>query len=635
MPWNDFRTPVGPISQFYQVVFHQIILLLGALGASLGLLFSREKNGLQRKILARSFVAAVFAFHFIYVAFITVPRYALTAMPEVILFAAAGVRIIFGSGYDRETKRRLHMLLLAGIAFFAIVKIDWAQELMAVSGGNQALVWVWIGSIIKLAATLLLLFACLSAQQKILRFSGKAVCVAVVLFLAAAPSLCLPLRVHGRWYECQESLGSCGDSGGKKIIETIEFSEPEIEALKTHQAYVAVNLANGINLSDELKISVNGVCLDGPYIPAMAFAQDLTTFQHPWDGTMMYEVESVVYALAVSAGISNLDLRQWYLIPLTPSQIDRVLNQGEVVGKSPGQRIRKNLSIEIKKGKAGSNTIFGAYKSNDKFIFMPSLTRYSWEKAFYGVENDRGLTDPSYDLKVSQLATSGNNYSAKGGPEVRSRQDACAPRSYAVGSVASGSWSMKKDSPALPASRSMDYYLHILTAPKVVNGDRYIKLLASYNYPTLSVEEGGAQIKTIPLQACSQPNRDSLWLIRISGKTENNFKARSEIGIEEVGQMKNGRRLSYRSPWLPRELPSKTSFDYCFPIMPAAFPGRLEALVVHLGPVLTSTSEKKDAAMLKAKNDKPKLNRLTYFDQVQLRVYQLPNVPTGLGYEIY
>src|SRR5262249_5690501 len=45
--------------------------------------------------------------------------------------------------------------------------------------------------------------------------------------------------------------------------------------------------------------------------------------------------------------------------------------------------------------------IFGNYKRKQPSN-MPSLTEYSWEKAFYGVENEEGITDPRLDSKISE-----------------------------------------------------------------------------------------------------------------------------------------------------------------------------------------------------------------------------------------
>ena len=69
---------------------------------------------------------------------------------------------------------------------------------------------------------------------------------------------------------------------------------------------------------------------------------------------------------------------------------------------------REAYQIEI--GKQEPLRLFGTALSRpaggkEARILRPSLALYSWEKAFYGVENDNGLTDSRFDEKHSPRQT--------------------------------------------------------------------------------------------------------------------------------------------------------------------------------------------------------------------------------------
>ncbi len=92
-PWNDFRTPIGPFDYKAQIALHQAILLMAIIGILLAGVLSpgqdktAELGGLDKnKVWGRATLFLVFALNLPYLAFITVPRYNLTAMPFLIIF---------------------------------------------------------------------------------------------------------------------------------------------------------------------------------------------------------------------------------------------------------------------------------------------------------------------------------------------------------------------------------------------------------------------------------------------------------------------------------------------------------------------------------------------------------------------
>src|SRR6185369_12634870 len=93
-PWNDFRTSIGAVSFQAQVIYHDLILLFAAAGLGLSFLLAVGIPATKRQLYCRFYLSGLFAFHFVYCLFITVPRYNLTAIPELIVFAAAGITTI-------------------------------------------------------------------------------------------------------------------------------------------------------------------------------------------------------------------------------------------------------------------------------------------------------------------------------------------------------------------------------------------------------------------------------------------------------------------------------------------------------------------------------------------------------------
>ena len=93
--------------------------------------------------------------------------------------------------------------------------------------------------------------------------------------------------------------------------------------------------------------------------------------------------------LSREAGLTNTQLRQWFVMPLSAEQ------QASIEQK-------RLAEISIVQKTSQPTTLFATTKSigsSDKQL-IPSLDIYSWEKAFYGVENDQGLTCPRYDKIV-------------------------------------------------------------------------------------------------------------------------------------------------------------------------------------------------------------------------------------------
>src|SRR5690606_19860099 len=97
-------------------------------------------------------------------------------------------------------------------------------------------------------------------------------------------------------------------------------------------------------------------------------------------------------ALMRASERTNADLRQWYVAPIPKAVLE------ESVANHHG---RLELCLSPANDES-VGSVYGAYARGRKSaVSIPSISLLSWEKAFYGVENQYGLTDSRYDLRLS------------------------------------------------------------------------------------------------------------------------------------------------------------------------------------------------------------------------------------------
>lgn len=118
--WNEYHYKLFGFSIELQSLFHQLILLLGTAGLSLALIGSKHIT-LSRRFSAGIVLGTIALFHFVYIPFEAISRYAITAIPSIIVLGA------FLIDACSQTKSAMKTLLI-GIAISAIALLMIAQS---------------------------------------------------------------------------------------------------------------------------------------------------------------------------------------------------------------------------------------------------------------------------------------------------------------------------------------------------------------------------------------------------------------------------------------------------------------------------------------------------------------------------
>ena len=530
-PWNDFRTAIGSVSFFWQVAFHQFLIMLCAIGISV-CLFSSKGSAPQEKrlVTARLFLLFYLLFHLLYWLFITVPRYNMTAVPALILFAGAGGAAVFE--LVKQDRKRGIALIVSFIAMLFAARTSDLGVLFQLLG--NAVAACTLLSIIKFCSSALfffLLYKCFRLYEKPMHSRAALLSVALPVCIAVA----YPARANGRVFEWQSVLKK-----SEKI--TQEIAVDKSEALQNQQVFLLLDAEGSSAFMEKGSVSINGLPLEGPLIPGISLTQDFAAVKKdPVTNSLYLECEWIYDCMTAPAGMSNADLRQWFWLPLSPQVVQSIVATGKA-----------EVCVENKSAHAAS--IFGTYLPKIKSTTVGSLDSSSWEKAFYGVESDRTLTDPRYDLGV--------DFSSHQKASLINAQGAAADLSETAG-MQTGSYSA-----LLVAAASSNE----ISSPRLAQG-----------LPQqLQVESTSAKKFAIGLETSSPVKQSELWMVRLKGQSQSASSGTCvEPTINVVVEDKDGKSINYPCRWLPRCLPAGSefgAFDYCFPLMPSLLPGKITAL---------------------------------------------------------
>jgi hypothetical protein len=568
-PWNDFRASIGGIPFSQQVIFHQLLLLFAAIGMILSYLVKKgptgpdtdyERNTPESAVsrpsnAAKTFILYVLFVHGAYMLFITVPRYNLTAMPEIILFAAGGISSIFSLLRLRHGAVAAASLVLATIFLFAFLHMPLIPVVATLVGGQNAGIGLFIQCVLRTLALLSFaigLWLAISAltereigdERRRISHASNSRCAVVMMVAFLFPLVVLPANADGRAFEWTASMAQPGDSIKQRISIPKDFSE----LMVGRQPYLLID-ADGLKGLAQTQLEINGKKLDGPIIPSIALCDEFTRFQDVADSAYMREGEWIFDCLTQSAGMRNSDLRQWFLVPIPMSRL------------KPGASVEiglRNLS-----GTPGP-TIFGAYPTHANGVLIPSVSLCSWEKAFYGVESDQRFSDPRYDIKIGSTAVE----------------------------------SSKDDLSSAPGVQSGRFNIHLLAGPAVpLNTKIYTvtkelppvsSIVTEQNLPFLSaiIRDGKPRLS---LASTTIPSYDdsTLWVVRISGKVKRNTgSALLNVGIKGYTADKNKEAapIAYISPWGADTPFDKTwrRFDISAPLAPGALRAPLKKIAVDM-----------------------------------------------------
>lgn len=374
-PWNDFRTSIGPISPSLQTVFHQLILLAALLGIALALIPGATT---ATDAAGRLIVFSTWLINLPFLAFITVPRYNLMAMPAVIILAAAALDILLKHVHKN---RALAVSAIAALFLFFYLRDEISNLNLGDAGSLyfvQGVDHLSRGIISALAAatvftgTFIALKSLSASKTEILAARAMTVLLGILAVILTA----LPQRANGRPGEGIISI----DRPDVKISGHIPVKLGRPGADETGGLWLLA--VDGENLLSSATLKLNGEMLSAP-IPALAAIDDWTKMKVNDDASYL-ECSYIFDCLCQPGATTNSDLRQWLYYPLTSAQIKDIAARGAL-----------DISLENK-----TFTQLFTAAADGKEVILPGQNSYSWEKAFYGVENDSGFSDPRFDEKA-------------------------------------------------------------------------------------------------------------------------------------------------------------------------------------------------------------------------------------------
>ena len=642
-PWNDFRTPIGLIGINAQVLFHQIALAFAAVGLALCLFDKSQKLNEVSKL--RLTLVTLWAMHCVYLVFITVPRYNLTSIPFLILFAAAGLTAVMKAikspikslnESEEQVLSKTSALALCGALALTMIaaRIDWSGIILPT--GASLMVALVVAAVIKsltLSTFFILLYraaAHFSHNQNLIRM------VTVTAALITIPICSLPLKSNGRFGETQlpQQLTANGSKSTGSVVQTIAIPEAKRSSIGKRNCYVLIDCENWQAVGNDAQIMVNDVALKGAPIPLMPFTQPLAEMksrgQKPDSQQRYLECEDIYSSLTSAAGGGNLDMRQWFAIAIPPAVIDTALAGGKQV-----------LKISVKRNQSIASAIYGSLvDKNEDSIRIPSIARFSWEKAFYGVEIEDGFTDSRYDDKISiSSSTTSDTRDQKIIPNIRLLIGPPAPATTVLSNADASSSSTATPNAGL-ASASAEASPGASASPSsTASSDISAEDSSSASRLSSAIGQSRLVLNENQLSA-TDPN--SLWLISVNGKFVSDKSSTENIPVSFaaiIESVDKGVRHRYRSPWVPVSMvsPAGTSnFQFAFPFQPSALPGKLKSISIEShsdGPA----SKKEYFSVNNQSTVRPPAGALGASHRIEamkLEIHNLPSNPIGFGHEV-
>ncbi|MCC7528310.1 MAG: hypothetical protein IT342_07295 [Candidatus Melainabacteria bacterium] len=542
-PWNDFRTEAGLFSYTLQVAFHQLLLVLCAVGICLALVRNDDGSTPSEAIFkGRLLLFLYFASHVIYFCFITVPRYNMTATPVLILFAAAGATAIVS--LFRKNAKSGAILSTALLLFFAAARLNEIGLLYQFMGNPFVALTVFC--LLKGLCASIFFILLWKLFPKPPRRRVPALSVHCGLAFLAVLLVVYPARANGRAFEWECRL----DRKGDKITQQISLSKDDLETLKNQQLYVLIDTDGARDFVENGQAKANGEVLKGPLIPGIALSQDFSAEKQMNKDQIYFECEWIYDCMTHAAGIASGDIRQWFVMAVPPAAVQKVVTSGLLT-----------VDIENITG-AHSFKIFGNYLKRGMY---PSILSSSWEKAFYGVESDRGFTDSRYDVKLDLTRHTSASFASRNGSSETDLSPTPGLQSGSFNLLLTGA----KSEP-IQSKQATDQDV-VMSAPLPLK---------------VSIPAGGTRMFSPGINSRLPASANEVWLFRLRGKS---FASKKNIGVEPKVNVlvtdESGRTLVYPSRWLPRMLPNQSSavaFDYCFPMMPSLLKEKIASVQILL-----------------------------------------------------
>lgn len=371
-PWNDCKYSVLGLGPAAQNVLHQLMLFLAGSWAFIAC--ARGRRALNKgEWLGTSLIVAICSAHFVYMAFIALSRYAMSAMPLAIL--AAGASLSYWLHQDRTKRNRFFLIVAAFLILCPII-----NELRVWSAIPAGLIsqgwwltlspWLTAGAAICAYGAVWMALTRLTndavsndlitgvetpTPQPKQKLAPALARVSALSFVVVACSLAGSIVTSHLWSEWTTTI-----SDNQTACQTIAI--PEQTGSLGPTAYVVMDIQTPSSLP-QLNIEVNGTKIETQALPIHQLQKD---------------AESIVQSIAIQAKVMDMDyraIRHWYIAPF-PSKL---LKAGQ-----------DNL-IRISSDDTGVVTVYGDYcmpssGTADGDCILPSINSTCWNYAVEGAD---------------------------------------------------------------------------------------------------------------------------------------------------------------------------------------------------------------------------------------------------------
>lgn len=523
-PFNDFHTSIGGLSCFWQIVIHQIYLALALTGAVLVMFCSSTEEfdpGSEKGLkYARLYLVVFLLMHLAYIFFVSLARYALTAMPIIIIFSGIGAVILCRQWFSTVIDvRRSSLLLLFSVSFLLVLlDFDWTGIVSSFWGFdhfNKVAIFLVIVKIVMFGSAAILIYHQGVFNKTLARVGLSALALVLLPFVA------LPLTAYGSSAEWRASL----DRAWPEAVQKLK-PEKNVSGL----GFLLIDCPDWTTLGQATQVYINDRRLDTKAMPLLPLNGINGKPKLRNETTVYFEFEDILSSMFNAVGGSIMNMRQWFILPVP----------GDLLTSEQELRVR----IAVKPDH--ETRLYGAYSSRRGQVSIPGLEMHSWEKLFYGIENKRGLSDPRYTRKFN----------------VQELGETCEDLSSDLG------------------KQTGQFNIRLLCSNSVLHGGEKIKSEETV-FELGDVTDGFTRELAMGTLAGSDLVTDPFWLITVRGRFYSDQKRVFRLPVDMTLKVMAGRQGDknfrvYESPWLPTSFvvcPGDNQFAFTIPVNLSGFVG--------------------------------------------------------------
>lgn len=363
---NDFGYPILGCGYDAQVFFHRLLLIFGFVGFLI--LWVRTKSIFaSRRAIFGCLLLFVMCFHCSYLLFEAMPRYAMTALPCVIILAAYGLVSAYRTAIS-PAYFFVPTALICTLVAFVQASANQAASIASLLSVNLIGLAPWCLGLFQALMIIVVLRFCvpllvagpLSARRTLafLTSSTKDEIAPPIEWacLIAAASVSVVLIVccvaNRNWSEWK-----CELSGERAIKQTIAISS---SASPLRGAMLLIDCESSA-LPPPIEAQLNGKTILDEAVP---FAEVAAVDSGIVNGLMRTEF---------AMGNDSRSFRQWWAIPVSPDLL----------------KFGANNEIMLKSAKGSTVTVFGCFdepRRSENYTSVPSLWRFSHTKGYCSTE---------------------------------------------------------------------------------------------------------------------------------------------------------------------------------------------------------------------------------------------------------